>query len=474
LNKDLFLIVTGRFILIGISLLALRLFTSLLNQEDVGTTYLIITVYTFFNIFLINPIEQYLHRNISVWKKCGNIVHVVNMQTIYIGFITVLCTVTIFFISLLYEDYYKFLIILPLFLFSLSVNKLIIPMLNMLGHRGWFILFSVITAVLSLMFSWLMINVFYADVTTWILGIVFGHLFTSFFAYYFLYKKHGKRTSNHLFKPMNLLSSRRISKIFYFSYPLAIATFFMWSQNNGYRIQIEMFFGLEYLGFLGVGLAVANQLFVVIESLISQYYYPLLYQKIGTRDLTLRCKAVNEFITSSVPIYFGLAIFLTFSIEYILPLLVDETYSDKFIFAIYGVWIEFFRVSSNLLGISAHAENKTKILVIPYVFGALFLNVSLFVISLFFENQNFLLPILVLSAVITLLTMYIVIKKVLNISIPFKEMALSFVFVAPSAVYFFMVDFPRKLDLSYFSYLSVGGLMFLFGLLGYFFVVLKK
>ena len=52
----------------------------------------------------------------------------------------------------------------------------------------------------------------------------------------------------------------------------------MWFLNSGYRMIVEKMYGLEFLAFLGVGLAVSSQVFAIAESLLTQYFIPELYK----------------------------------------------------------------------------------------------------------------------------------------------------------------------------------------------------
>lgn len=55
-----------------------------------------------------------------------------------------------------------------------------------------------------------------------------------------------------------------------------------------------------------------------------------------------RKKAIESFINKALPIYFMLAILAKY--------VVDEKYYGVYIFTVFGIWIEFFRMTSNLFG----------------------------------------------------------------------------------------------------------------------------
>ena len=59
----------------------------------------------------------------------------------------------------------------------------------------------------------------------------------------------------------------------------------------------------------------------------------------------------TSIINYIIPIYFILAICVSFLSVYLTTILVDPKYHSVYIFVIFGIWIEFFRMSSNLLSI---------------------------------------------------------------------------------------------------------------------------
>uniref|UniRef100_UPI0040478A92 hypothetical protein n=1 Tax=Aliarcobacter sp. TaxID=2321116 RepID=UPI0040478A92 len=69
---------------------------------------------------------------------------------------------------------------------------------------------------------------------------------------------------------------------------------------------------------------------------------------------------ITEILNLIIPIYFLLAIFVSFLSFYFIKILVDEKYYDAYIYTIFGIWIAFFRMSANMMANIAHAKLNTK------------------------------------------------------------------------------------------------------------------
>ena len=64
-----------------------------------------------------------------------------------------------------------------------------------------------------------------------------------------------------------------------FSLPLSVGVLFLWMQTQSYGIIIEKFIGAEFLGYFGVGIAVALAVSGAFEAIIVQYLYPIMYKR---------------------------------------------------------------------------------------------------------------------------------------------------------------------------------------------------
>ena len=299
------------------------------------------------------------------------------------------------------------------------------------------------------------IQYFSPTALSWLTGLVIGNGFVVILATFGFRAKYLVETSKRL--PLDFNEIRK------FCFPIAIATIFMWFLNSGYRMIVEKMYGLEFLAFLGVGLAVSSQVFAIAESLLTQYFIPELYKNSENSTKEKRTDLVNSYFYTVIPLYVSLALFLTFSVKYLFPFVIGEQYYDAYIFAIYGAWIELGRVLVNTFAVVSQVEKKTVKFILPYALGAIYLSVGLFLKSwLQFGIQ--IQTILVGSSIVVLVSMYISMRSYLLFRIPFKRILLSIGMTLPAIGYFVVFDFYVALSISNFIMCFFGGGLYLVGL----------
>ncbi|TFH92998.1 hypothetical protein [Vibrio ouci] len=461
-KSDFIILLAGRLIQVALTLVALRVSTTILPQLEMGYVYYLIVLQSFFTLFLISPVGQFFNRQASKWYDNNIIYSNYIKQVVYISLISVLSTIVLFFAKLLGYDLpsYSLLVVSSCLVLSQSSNQTIVPLLNMLGHRRAFVSFSLITAIFSLLMSFIFITFFGATAFSWLLGIVVGNLIVTIIATLWF---KTTLTNNQSNAGIDLAQLRR------FCLPIAIATIFMWFLNSGYRMVVEGVYGLEFLAFLGVGLSVSSQVFSIAESLLTQYFIPGLFKKSEVDCEISRTNLVNSYFSLVIPLYVSLALFLTHSIEYFFPYIIAEQYYDAYHFAIYGAWIELGRVLTNAFAIVSQVERKTSKFLFPYAFGAVFLFLSMSLNNEFYSVVS-IETLLVTSGFIVLITMYFFMKRSLKFTIPIKGIVLFNLFTLPAIIFFNLFNIPTSISIASLILCFIGGLIYILGVfLAYFF-----
>jgi len=462
-KKDFMIIFIGKIFQVIIMILSLKIMTALLSAKEIGSIYLFMTISTFFVLSLISPFGQYINRHTHVWTKNKNLLDNLFLYVMYLFSVSTFSVlIGLFIYSYGISDHIPRCLFLLLLFFAtlfLTLNQTIIPLLNMLHYRLDFTMLTLLTSAGVVLFGYILLTLFSYTAGYWLLGIVVSNALFTMIGFIIL-KEHLNETFHGILvntKKINILNMKSILK---FVIPLSVATLFMWLQNSGYRIVIEQKIGLEFLGFLGIGLAVSAQISGVFESIVMQYFHPIYYEKISHTDLDGRTLAINELINKVLPIYFMLALFLTFLAKYIVEILVDEKYYGVYIFTMFGVWIEFFRMVTNLLGNISQSEMNTQKFMIPYVLGSI-VTISLVYFSSMISAYTLYLPIaLILGSLVTLILMYISMKKLINFKINYKVLLIAFMLSTPYAlVVIFNIDTSIYLSL---MIVSLFGLYFLY------------
>jgi len=453
LNKvksDFLIILIGKLFQVLLMIIAIRVSTTLLEPKEMGNIYIFTTIYTFFVLSLISPFGQYINRHTHQWHEEKSLLDNLGLYGLYLLSIAIFSVVIgfllyIFGISQEIELFF-FLSLLYLFILFMTLNQTILPLLNMLHYRLSFTILTVLTAVGIIIFGYLFIKLFNNSAENWLLGTVVSNMIFMFIGFFVLKNRLSDKFHGFSYN-LRKITKEKIKSIFVFVLPLSVATLFMWLQNSGYRILIEQNIGLEFLGFLGVGLAISGQIASTIESIVMQYFHPIYYKQITNATIQERKKAIESFINKALPIYFMLAIFLTFLAKYVVEILVDEKYYDVYVFTTFGIWIEFFRMSSNLFGNISQSEMNTKKFMIPYIVGS-FVTILLVYMSSLESDYNFYIPMaLLIGGVFTMLMMYFSMKKLIDFQINYKLIILSFLISIPyTSIYF--LDFQTNLFLN--------------------------
>lgn len=423
-NKEFIIIFLSKIIQVIILVALLKVSTSLLNPKEMGVLYIFTTSYTCIVLFLLSPVGQYINRRTHSWYEQKILLNRLIFFVFYCGIIA-FCSIPIGLLlygngvlNTLEKDI--FIALLCSFVFFVTLNQTIIPIFNMLEYRLSFAILTILTSLGMVLFSVGAIYIIDRTAESWLFGLVNSYAWFSIIGFLILNKRLKEKSFHFSFEIKNILISKPFSKVLQFVIPLSIATFFMWFQNQGYRFVLEKNLGLEFVGFFGVGIAIVSQISSVIESIATQYYFPNYYKNISENSSYIRTKAINILLIQILPLYFALAIFLTFSLKYIVQIMVSPIYYESYIFAIFGAWVEFFRMSTNLLGTISQSEMNTRKFMMPYIVGAAITGLLVTASSLY--AVEFIPFALLFSGVITFILMYIFMYSLIQFQVPYNSL----------------------------------------------------
>lgn len=463
MNKNTIILFSGRILQIIITLITLRVMTNVLTEKDLGLFYILNSLYMFASLFVLNPVGQYFNRYTNNWNGKG---------LLYIKFVSLLkfsLLISFIYALVLYGisklgffDYSLAVCsIILVYLFSLTTNQFLIHTLNLIDKK---IAFSVMisgTALLNLILSFLFVKISILELNhtlLWVLGITLSNSIVLAFGCIYL-RKQGKVSldGNRLFNKKENIN------ILYFSLPIAFSTIFMWFINSGYRFFIENQMGLIYLGGFGVAFGISAQIMTVAESLTTQILQPKLFKIIDSNHKIDRENALNFYITETILIYFVVAIFVTFYIQYIFLFLVDNKFIVFSYIGVFAIWFEFFRATTNSIGMIAFSEKQTKLLILPYMISAIIM-ASLFVFSYYHGasfNKEYILPMFVLiSSVISCFLMVIYVRKRHQFRISVFFIIKRTIFIIPLVFISIYVPHFEALNYKLFICLSIASILF--------------
>lgn len=474
-KRDFLIVLFGKIVQVLLMLATLKISTSLLSPSVMGQIYLFTTIYTFFVFLFISPIGQYFNRYTHLWEGEGTLYDRLWLYFIYMLIVSVCAsigaTIIHFFGGSADFPLIHFTLLTGFFVLIVSANQTAVPLLNMLNFRGIFTILTFLTGFMALTLSVFFIFAVDKAASNWLLGILLGNALTLIIALLVLRKiLIDKNKAFKIKLNFSCINKKNLYTLATFAIPVSFATVFMWAQNVGYRVSVESFLGLKYLGFLGIGLIIAAQISNVVEAILMQYLQPNFYRSIKGANFKERTNAVNFYLNITIPVYFSLALFLTFSIKFIFPVLVSSEYIDGYKFCIFGVWIEFIRMVTNSLSTIAHSEVKMKRYMYPYIFGALTTNILVYFAVKHVGEIDFVPISLIVGGIVTMLLMYLNMKNIMPFSLNISYLLIFTVTTIPSIIYFSNINFPKEIGVYYMFLLCVGGCIFVTSLASSFFI----
>lgn len=424
MKAEVLILVGGRLLQALLTIASFRLLTAYLAPADLGGFYLIISVSTLFGMFLLGPVGMYINRRLFAWHASKNV------YNHFLGYNIFAMAVAAFaFISVWLAWFFlgvgsqlsgvTFALVVACYVYVLNWNQNFVPALNVLGYKSLFVVFNVLTTGLGLVLSVTFVSFFSSNSISWMAGLITATGIAAIGAEYALRRKLGEDKSG-FFGGGSYFCKGSVLSIAAFSIPLSGAAFFMWAQNQSYRVIIEKTNGAEFLGYMAVGFSIATSVAGIIESLVQQIYFPWYYKKITVGDKRARQEALMELTSNALPVYLIYLFFILGSAEYLVNFLVDSKYKEVFVYARYGAFIEFFRMSCNIFASAAHSEMNTRILLKPYIIGGVSAVVFSF-LGAHSQRPDQLIPLgLLLSGIASLAAVWFYVERLMDIRFNFS------------------------------------------------------
>jgi len=336
---------------------------------------------------------------------------------------------------------------------------LLTTFINILHHRVGFVVLMTLSLTLSLIFSTCFVYYLEKQGSYWFMGQIAGQSVITIASGIFLVLKMKSKFSWDYFP--RAFKWKYIKNVFEFTFPLALATFFMWILNDSYRFILEKYTNMNYLGFLGVGMAVAASITQVIESLFHQIYYPIFYRDINTDSIELRSAAWNKMFKASLPVYISTCVFISFLSPFLMTFLSHAKYFEAHIYIVFGAWFQFSRMISGLLATVGHSEMNTRKIILPYVIGSILVVSGVF-LSVKDSHYYYFVPAsLVISGAASMGVMFLQMKKLMDIHLDKFFFVGSFLMSLPFALALLLKGYGQSFWHSFFI-IGVFGAYYLF------------
>lgn len=371
---DALILIAGRGLQAVLAIALFRIITDVLAPAQVGGVYLIFSISYLFTSFLINPVSTYINRKLFLWYDAKNLFAHLASYNYYVAAVSLLslpvvwCAWRFFGVGTGLNGL-VFAAEVCCYIYVLTWNITFIPIMNALGHRVAFVLLTLAASALGLLFSPLLAHFGIPTAEYWMAGQIAALGLVTAVSVRIFFRKVPEPPTK--IPPSKYLEKGSLTGVWLFALPLAVSAFFMWAQGQSYRVIVEKMSGAEFLGYLGVGFSIATSVAGILESLVQQIYLPGFYRKITGGDKAVRGAALSELAAQTLPVYIIYLFFLVGVSEFMVYFLVAEKYRAVFVFARYGAFIEFFRLTTNVLAAGAYSEMRTQALIKPYLLGGI-------------------------------------------------------------------------------------------------------
>lgn len=418
------LIAIGRILYFIIIFLTVKVSTSLLPPEEMAKVFLVSSIVAFYALFLLNPVGMFMNRRFHAWNSDGKVKRYYGYFWLYLF---IVCCVSFASLALFSElewvdshalaGWIKLLVVGSL-LFT-TVNQVVIPGLNLLGYRGWFVSLTFFTAAIGLVVAIFFVLQFSARAESWICGLLVGQLVVSILGWRVFFLKIN--INNTIENP----NKTHIKALLDFAWPISIAVGLGWIQAQSYRFFMESMLGLNALGLFAAGYGISAGLISAFESIFTSYLQPLFYRNIVNDDVVQQSKAWGEYSEAILPslILVGCLIF-SVAME-LTQVMLGTEYWSSYVFVGWGVVAESARVGAGIYGMVAHARMKTGLLLLPNLLGAL-VSVSLIWWLMPIYGSNGVGLALMCSSLVIFSMIYFFTRKEYKTVFPYKALIKSF------------------------------------------------
>lgn len=297
INRIAILIGAGRFGEAALNLLQIRLYSEILTTIQVGRLSLLLTVIGFLPQLFIAPTGSYVQRQATEWKVEGRLWTEMLSFEYFLWMLIPIPAVGFYFAMSLpvgTESFsYVQLLLLSIGTIVLAGTHLNFPIvLNILGHRGWFVFISNAGLFLGIAIAAILTYSGFATAETWQGGILIGY---------------------GIMVPASLWMMRYYSKdappkivpvraagffdrgAWNYCLPLFITALCFWLQTYGYRLAMSARLSVAIIGIFTLGFTLGSLPMVLIAKILNDYLVPSFFQKIAHADEIRKREAWAEF-----------------------------------------------------------------------------------------------------------------------------------------------------------------------------------
>lgn len=363
------LIAFGRLAQIFLIFATIKAATTLLLPAEMAKVFLVASIVAFYALLLLNPVGMFMNRRFHAWNASGKVAHYYNYFWLYLVVVcglslaTLAICIDVGLVSIHSTTAWTLLLVGGTLLFT-TVNQVVIPGLNLLGHRGWFVALTLATTLSSLLAATTFVFAFSSSAENWMIGLLVGQTLMGAIGWKVFFTRLNK--PDLLKKP----TKQHINALIRFAWPISVAVGLGWVQTQSYRFMMESNLGLHALGLFAAGYGISAGIISAFESVFTTYLQPMFYKNISNDNVTEQSKAWSEYAGAIIPSLWLVAFAIFATAPELTHAMLGAEYWSASQFVVWGVIAESARVASGIYGMIAHARMNTKLLLLPSLAGA--------------------------------------------------------------------------------------------------------
>lgn len=363
------LIAFGRIAQIFLIFATLKMATTLLPPVEMAKVFLVASIVAFYALLLLNPIGMFMNRRFNAWNASGRVKRYYNYFWLYligvcaVSLASLAIGVEAGWISIHATMGWTLLLVGGTLLFT-TINQVVIPGINLLGFRGWFVALTLATALSGLLAAIAFVYAVAPRAEYWMIGLLVGQTLCAVVGWKIFFAKVNVHDS------FQNPTGKHIHALFGFAWPISIAVGLGWIQTQGYRFMMESSLGLHELGLFAAGYGISAGIISAFESVFTTYLQPVFYKNISNDNVIEQSKAWSEYAGTIFPSLLLVGFIILATAPELTRVMLGAEYWSASQFIVWGVIAELARVASGIYGMIAHARMKTKLLLLPSVVGA--------------------------------------------------------------------------------------------------------
>jgi O-antigen/teichoic acid export membrane protein len=368
-------LVAGRVLLLGCSVVSIRLSTGLLGAGEMGTMNLLLSAINFFAL-LVGAFSLFFYRQVVEWQLASLLVE--NLGR-YARFLVSAAAIACALMALTYLSDRSpwahlsapwLIVLLAGNLVMATLNGAVLHCLNVLGRRFSYVALSNLASWGGIGLAFLAVLLGGSRAEHWMAGLLCGQIVALALGAVVLRRRLCTSGPETIDPKPGAVAAFDIGTLWAFSWPLIICTGFYWVQRSSFAPAMAAEAGLQTLGLFSVGFSVGLLAMSSFDTLFREFYSPTYYHAIAVGTQVAKVTAWNDFAWACFPAMFAFALYVWASADFLLVLLTTSEFHGMGSVVRWGAASQLTISIYSLYMLLTASFHDNRVLLLPNVIGA--------------------------------------------------------------------------------------------------------